>query len=63
MKVGDLVRWKDHGKVPGIVLETKPTKPPYGELPKTAVLAYIPECPEPEWFLKSELELISEAPN
>ena len=63
MKVGDLVRWKDHGKVPGIVLETKPTKPPYGELPKTAELAYIPECPEPEWFLKSELELISETPN
>ena len=49
MKVGDLVRWKDHGNMPGIVLETKPTKPPYGELPKTAVLAYIPECPEPEW--------------
>jgi hypothetical protein len=47
--------------MPGIVLETKPTKPPYGELPKTAVLAYIPECPEPEWFLKSELELVDES--
>jgi hypothetical protein len=61
MKVGDLVRWKDYGNMPGIVLETKPTKPPYGELPKTAVLAYIPECPEPEWFLKSELELVDES--
>ena len=55
MKVGDLVRWKGHGKVPGIVLATKPTK---GAVRRTAVLAYIPECPEPEWFLLNELEII-----
>ena len=63
MKVGDLVRWKatEPPSAAGIVLETKPTKPPYGELPKTAVLAYIPECPEPEWFFKSELEVVSES--
>ena len=63
MKVGDLVRWKATKSVsaPGIVLETKPTKPPYGELPKTAVLAYIPECPEPEWFHENELEIVSES--
>ena len=55
MKVGDLVRWKGHSKIPGIVLATKQTK---GAFRRTAVLAYIPECPEPEWFLKSELELV-----
>ena len=65
MKVGDLVRWKGcWGKVgtgsPGIVLETKPTKPPYGEEPKTAVLAYIRECPNPEWFHEKELAVIND---
>ena len=56
MKVGDLVRWRK-GLLPGVVLETKPMK---GGVKGTAVLAYIPECPEPEWFTKSELELIDE---
>ncbi len=57
MKVGDLVRWKATYPPgpPGIVLKTKPTK---GASRRTAVLAYIPECPEPEWFLKCELELV-----
>jgi hypothetical protein len=58
VKIGDLVRWKDHGKLPGIVLETKPAARPSRA---TAVLAYIPECPEPEWFLLSELELVNES--
>tara|TARA_A100001011_G_C14100861_1_gene752725 strand:+ start:432 stop:611 length:180 start_codon:yes stop_codon:yes gene_type:complete len=58
MKVGDLVKWRHHGKLPGIVLETKPLK---GAIKGTAVLAYVPECPEPEWFNKSELELIDES--
>ncbi len=58
MKVGDLVKWRGHGKLPGIVLETKPS---LGGIKGTAVLAYIPECPEPEWFTKSELELIDES--
>ena len=61
MKVGDLVRWKNHGNMPGIVLETKPTKPPYGEEPETAVFAYIPECPNLEWFHEKELEIINES--
>jgi hypothetical protein len=64
MKVGDLVRWKAvHGdSAPlGLVLETKPTNPPYGERPKTAVFAWVPECPEPEWFLACELEVINES--
>ena len=56
MKVGDLVKWRDYGKLPGVVLETKPLK---GAFKGIAVLAYVPECPEPEWFNKSELELIS----
>ena len=58
MKVGDLVRWRHHGELPGIVLETKPMK---GATKGTAVLAWVPECPEPEWFAKSELELIDES--
>ena len=59
MKPGDLVRWKGQAQVVGlgIVLATKPTK---GSVRETAVLAYIPECSGPEWFLKNELELISE---
>ncbi len=57
MKTGDLVRWKHQRCSPGIVLETKPMK---GATKGTAVLAWIPECPEPEWFTKSELELIGE---
>ena len=57
MKVGDLVKWRHHGQSWGIVLETKPLK---GAIKGTAVLAYIPECPEPEWFTKGELELIDE---
>lgn len=61
MKVGDLVRWKDHGNLPGIVLETKLMKHPKGANCAHAVLAYIPECPEPEWFLLSELELVNES--
>lgn len=61
MKVGDLVKWKDHGKLPGIVLKTKPLKHSKGSNCATAVLAYIPECPEPEWFLLSELEIVSES--
>ncbi len=59
MKVGDLVKWRHHGLLPGIVLETKPLKG--GVTRGVAVLAYIPECPEPEWFTKSELELIDES--
>ena len=58
MKPGDLVRWKGHGKLLGIVLKTKP---PDRACPATAVLAYVPECPEPEWFLLSELELVNES--
>jgi hypothetical protein len=56
MKVGDLVRWKEHGKWLGIVLKTKPP-----ESVNPAVLAYIPECPEPEWIPLGELELINES--
>ena len=54
MKVGDLVRWRNHGILPGIVLETKPLK---GVIKGTAVLAYVPGW-EPEWFTKGELELV-----
>jgi len=57
MKVGDLVKWRHHGQSWGIVLETKPLK---GAIKGTAVLAWVPECPEPEWFTKGELELIDE---
>ena len=62
MKVGDLVRWKatEPPSAAGIVLETKPTKPPYGEEPKTAVFAYIPAwLAKPEWFHENELEVIN----
>tara|TARA_Y100000310_G_C20248025_1_gene607762 strand:+ start:32 stop:217 length:186 start_codon:yes stop_codon:yes gene_type:complete len=60
MKVGDLVKWKasEPASAPGIVLKTKPTK---GAAQGTAVLAYIPECPDPEWFHESELEVVSES--
>ena len=60
MKVGDLVRWKAMKPVsaPGIVLATKPS---VGAVKVTAVLAYLPECPDPEWVHKHELELISES--
>jgi hypothetical protein len=58
VKTGDLVRWKGHGKLLGIVLKTKSVD---GPCRATAVLAYIPECPAPEWFLLSELELVNES--
>ena len=59
MKVGDLVRWKSvENPGIGIVLKTKPTKPPKGKKPMTAVFAFVPECPEPEWFLQCELQVI-----
>ena len=59
MKIGDLVRWKGNGKVPGIILETKPLAG--SSQTGTAVLAYIPDCPEPEWFHENELEIVSES--
>jgi len=55
VQVGDLVRWKGHGKLLGIVLKTKPP-----ESVNPAVLAYIPECSEPVWIPLSELELVNE---
>jgi hypothetical protein len=70
MKVGDMVKWsKGYCEIPGLVLETRPTK--YGHPvgaggdtfygPGTAVLAMLPELPEPEWFHEKELEVISES--
>jgi len=63
VKVGDLVRWgytKPPG-LPGIVLKVKPSCAVGTSLkPALAVFAYIPECPDPEWFHEHELELLSE---
>ena len=62
MKTGDIVRWKSPTcSLPGIVLKTQPTKPLAGNTPKTAVLAYLPELPEPEWFHEIELEVLFES--
>jgi hypothetical protein len=70
MKVGDLVKWsKGHCELPGLVLETKPAKPGYpanaggdaGFGPGIAVLAFLPELSDPEWFHEKELEVISES--
>ncbi len=53
-----MVKWRHHpASRLGVVLETKPMK---GATKGTAVLAWLPECPEPEWFAKSELELVDE---
>jgi hypothetical protein len=65
MKVGDLVMWKQgHCEIPGLVLETRPAKKlqtPEASLSPVglAVLAVLPELPEPEWFHERELEMIS----
>ena len=59
MKVGDLVRWKEHGEVPGIILETKPLAG--SNQTGTAVLAHLPSCPQPEWFHENELEIVNES--
>jgi len=56
VQVGDLVKWKDRGKLLGIVLKTKPPKSV-----NPAVLAYIPECSEPVWIPLGELELVNES--
>ena len=65
MKVGDLVMWSQgHCEIPGLVLETKPAmtlQDPNSSLSPSglAVLAVLPELPEPEWFHERELEVIS----
>ena len=70
MKVGDLVRWsKGCCILPGLILETRPAKQGYpanacgdaGFGPGTAVLAFLPELSDPEWFHEKELEVISES--
>ena len=66
MKVGDLVRWEQgYCEIPGLILETRPAKKlqtPHVSLSPAglAVLAILPELPEPEWFHECELEVISE---
>ena len=72
--VGDLVSWpQGHLEIPGIVLETRPSKLPKGKAVATmfdhiasinptglAVLAMLPELGnDPEWFHECELEKIN----
>ena len=62
MQVGDLVVWpQGHCDAPGLVLETKPAKQlQHSDTAVTptgmAVLVWLPELPDLEWFHEREME-------